>query len=51
MLSKIIPAQIQVANDFYDAMSAKYRKITNVCGNSLGGATTNAVGIKSCRKI
>ncbi|MED4202750.1 SA1320 family protein [Neobacillus mesonae] len=45
LLSKIIPAQIQAANDYYGEMAAKYGKITNVCGNSLGGATTNAVGV------
>jgi len=46
LLSKFIPAQIQAAEDYYDAMSAKYKKISYVCGNSLGGATTNAVAIK-----
>ncbi|WP_066371353.1 hypothetical protein [Neobacillus fumarioli] len=46
ILSKFIPAQIQAAEDYYDAMSAKYKKISYVCGNSLGGVTTNAVAIK-----
>ncbi|MFC4619210.1 SA1320 family protein [Camelliibacillus cellulosilyticus] len=45
LLSNVPPAQIQAAKDYFDTMSKDY-PITSICGNSLAGAYTNAIGIE-----
>ena len=45
LLSNVYPEQMEDAIAYYEASKEKYN-ITAVAGNSLGGANTNAVGVK-----
>nr|WP_257347611.1 hypothetical protein [Pseudalkalibacillus decolorationis] len=44
LLSDLENDQMNAARDYFDEMDEKYN-ISSICGNSLGGATTNAVAI------
>ncbi|WP_353948250.1 hypothetical protein ABNN70_14870 [Sporolactobacillus sp. Y61] len=44
LLSNYDPAQLQAARDYFEDMNEKYG-VQSVCGNSLGGALANTVGV------
>ncbi|WP_409290783.1 SA1320 family protein [Peribacillus sp. SCS-37] len=46
LMSRITPAQVQAAEDYYNEISAKGIDVNALCGNSLGGGLADAVGTR-----
>src|SRR5690625_3074138 len=47
LLSRIPPAQLEAANDYFDYVEETFGPVDSITGNSLGGANTNAVAIEN----
>ncbi|GAB3806946.1 hypothetical protein [Virgibacillus kimchii] len=45
--SRIPPAQLHAANDYFDYVEETFGPVDSITGNSLGGANTNAVAIEN----
>ncbi|WP_164217819.1 hypothetical protein [Virgibacillus sp. YIM 98842] len=45
--SRLPPAQLEAANDYFDYVENTFGPVDSITGNSLGGANTNAVAIEN----